>query len=570
MPSSSASGADPILTIALVTDTHVRVEHDDGQRAFPSDASHNERNRRMAEVLTAMAPDLVIHLGDVVHPIPTLPTHTEALAVAAEIYGDLGCPLLVVPGNHDVGDKQTTANAPAQVAGGRAAFRETWGPPFRSVDHAGCHLIILDGTLLEANTEEAHEQRTWLVEDLGRGHDRTFVFTHYPPYLCDPDEPEHYDNLGTKSRAWLLKLLVEHGVEALFSGHVHRFFYNRHRGVDLYTLPSAAFVRPEYAALRQVPPADAEHGRDDREHLGVTRLEIYPEDHRLHVARPLSEAPEAPRRRRLGIWLRHRLGQRAELPYGDLDALVRKSARNDTALLQLLDLGLSRIRIPLADLVDPDVRDRIAWLSRQGIALSVFSPGVPTGAQRRDHEAYAPDAEWEVVCRPRDADMLGAALSTWDGPPLTLGRIGRPLHGTASHYFSHFPREGFHPADPMLGSLLDWANDGAVGRIAFRIAEGEPVRPQVAQGIATARTLGVQATAHVELPFATEAERQIDDQRVAERCLEAAEVAEVSPDVHLLLDLLVDKDRGYWCRNGLVDGADRPRAAYRALKAAAP
>lgn len=556
------------LILALVTDTHVRVERDDGQRAFPSDATHNERNRRMAEALVAMRPALVIHLGDVVHPIPTLPTHTEALAVAARIYGDLSCPLVVAPGNHDVGDKHSTANAPAQVSRGRRAFAEAWGPPFRSLDRGGCHLVILDGTLLDADTEEADAQRAWLEADLAAGHERIFVFTHYPPFLCEPDEPEHYDNLGPRPRAWLLELLVKHQVEALFSGHVHRFFYNRYRGVDLYTLPSAAFVRPEYAALRSVPPADPEHGRDDREHLGVTRLTIDASGHRLQIVRPLSAAPQPPRARRLGAWLRHRLGRRAEIPYGDLDALARKIARDDAVLLQVLDLGLSRIRIPLADLHDPDVLDRIAWLARHGVSLSVFSAGPPTPAQRELHTARAPDAAWEVVCRPRDLEPLGEVLARWEGPALTLGRIGRPLHDEASGYFSHFPREGFHPDDPALDPLLSRAAAGAVERIAFRIAASQPVAPQVSRAHERARGLGLLATAHVELPFGTEARRQRDDALVAQRCLEADRAAEAHPSVHLLLDLLSDKDRGYWCRNGLLDGADRPREAYRALKEA--
>ena len=57
-------------TLALVTDTHVRVNYDDGQQAFPSDAHHNDRNLVVADVIRKMAPDLIIHLGDVVHPIP--------------------------------------------------------------------------------------------------------------------------------------------------------------------------------------------------------------------------------------------------------------------------------------------------------------------------------------------------------------------------------------------------------------------------------------------------------------------------------------------------------------------
>ena len=552
------------LSIALVTDTHVRVEHDDGQRAFPSDARHNDRNRAVAASIREAGVDLVLHLGDVVHPIPTLPTHREALGVAAEIYGTVGAPMVVVPGNHDVGDKHTTAAAPAQVTEGRLAFRSQWGAPFRSLDVHGVHLVVVDGTLLSAATEEAAEQRAWLSADLSACHDRTFVFTHYPPFLHVADEPEHYDNLGPEARAWLLALLADHGVEALFCGHVHRFFYNVHRGVDLYTLPSAAFARPEYAALRAHPPPDPEHGRDDVEHLGWTLLRIDEQGHRLRFVRPWSASPGPGTRRRLGSWLQHRLGRTAELPYGDLDPLTRKTARDDVVLVHLLDLGLSRIRIPLPDLEDAAVRQRVAWLARYGVALTVFS-GLPTADHRALLESHAPCAEWEVVGRPRDWAALSSILASWDGPGLTLGRVGGPLRGGGA-YHSHFPRQGFDPADPALDDLLTSAAEGAVARIAFRVADGSPIPEQVAAAMDRAVELGVAPTCHVELPYGSEAQAHTDDAHVATRVRVAAAVADAHPHVHVFLDQLADKDRGYWCRHALVDLADRPRSAYLALK----
>ncbi|MBX2800639.1 MAG: metallophosphoesterase [Myxococcales bacterium] len=558
-------------TIALVTDTHVRVPYDDGQRAFPSDAGHNDRNRIVAEMIRGMKPDLIVHLGDVVHPIPTLSTHVEALRVADEIYGDLGCPIVVVPGNHDVGDKRTTANAPAQVQQGRDAFRERWGAPFQSLDLPGAHLVIVDGTLLEAETEEGDAQRAWLAQDLADASKRTFVFTHYPPFLCTADEPEHYDNLGPSTRAWLLQLCTTHGVEALFSGHVHRFFYNRHGDMDLYSLPSAAFTRPEYAALRRVPPADAEHGRDDRPHLGVSLLTITDTGHELQVMRPFVAQPRPGPRRRLGVWLRHRLGRTAELPYGDLDALTRKVARDDAALLHVLDLGLSRIRIPLTDLQDEAVRHRLALLARHGVATGVFSAasasGLPTDDERALYDAHGGDAEWEVVARPRDLERIRSALASWTGPALTLGRIGKPHDGGDSGYHSHFPREGFAPDDPALDELC---RASAVTRIAFRIGSPGEVAPQVAAAAQRAEALGVGATCHVEIPWGTESERQVDDEVVAARCVQAVRAAEAHPSARVLLDLLFDKDRGYWPRNALIDGADQRRAAYDAIKTAPP
>jgi len=550
------------LTVALVTDTHVRPNYDDGQQAFASDKTHNERNRVAAMAIRDMNPDLIVHLGDVVHPIPTLVSHGDALQVAVEIYGDLGAPLAVVPGNHDVGDKRTSRSAPIDVKEGREAFTAAWGAPFRSFDAAGIHFVIIDGGLLGLDTDEGLEQWTWLESDIRSNEARCFVFTHYPPFLAEPDEDEHYDNLGAAARARLLSLLTDNGVEAVFSGHVHRFFLNHFSGIDFVTLPSAAFSRPEYAALRTGAPNDQENGRDDREHLGVCRLTISESGYSLQVNRLHSIAPGLPGApQALGVWLRHRLGRRAELPYGDLDALTRKEARDEAALLQVLDLGLSRVRIPLVDLDDPDVRFRLAWLARHGVKAHVFSAGPPTRSQRVLHHRHGADANWEVVISDNDVAELEALLARWDGPALTIGRIGRSV-GSDTTYFSHFPREGFHPSHPALEALAE----AGAGGLAFRIAAEGPVDRQVDETLKRAEELGVSATCHVELPFGTEATAQTDDLLVEQRVLAAAEAAQAHPDASVFIDMLVDKDRGYWCRHGLVDASDRPRAAYRALK----
>lgn len=558
----------PDLRVALVSDTHVRPPYDDGQQAFASDASHNARNEVVAEAVRALAPDVLVHLGDVVHPIPTLPAHADALQIAHGLYAGLGCPLLVVPGNHDVGDKRGSASAPEQAAAARDAFEATWGPVYRSLEVDGVRLVVVDGGLLGGDGPRALAQRAWLEQTLAAG-GRTFVFTHYPPYLCDPDEHEHYDNLPPRVRGWLLDLLADAGVEALFSGHVHRFFYNRYRGVDLYTLPSVAFARPEYAALRPVPPVDAEHGRDDTEQLGWASLTITDRDHRLDLHPPFSRAPGPPARPQpLGTWLRHRLGRRSELPLGDLDALTRKVARDDRDLVQVLDLGLTAVRVPLADLDDADVRARVAWLARQGVATHLFTAGLPTAGQTALHRAYGAFAPWEVVCRPADHAALRQALSAWTGPALTLGRIGRSLQAEGS-YFSHFPGVGFDPDDPAVAPLIEAAAPGAVEAVAFRIADGAPIAERVARAVAQAEALGVRATCHVELPFGAEDRCQDDDDLVVERVQAAATAAETHPGARVFVDLLRDKDRGYWPRHGLVDPADRPRPAYLALKARA-
>jgi len=243
---------------AVIADSHFRVRGDDPQAAYPSDAGHNDRNRRVVEVLQVVSPDHVVHLGDVPHPVPGLTAHAVALAIARETYAPLGeTRLTVVPGNHDVGDKpRPWANAPGVGANSHAVFEQTWGAPYGSFDHAGLHLVWIDTPVLNSGLSLEAEQWAWLEQDLA-AHEggRIFAFVHYPPFLADPHEAEHYDNLAEPARSRLLGLLEAHGVEALFAGHVHNAFYDRLGELDLHVVPSTAFVRPEYAERAEGGPA---------------------------------------------------------------------------------------------------------------------------------------------------------------------------------------------------------------------------------------------------------------------------------------------------------------------------
>jgi len=108
--------------------------------------------------------------------------------------------------------------------------------------------VTIDTPVLGSGLQREADQQAWLEEDLaGVAGRRTYLFTHYPPFVWDAAEPEHYDNLAKPARMWLLDLCEGYGVEAVFSGHVHNFIFNRHAGTDLYVLPSTGFVRPDYS-----------------------------------------------------------------------------------------------------------------------------------------------------------------------------------------------------------------------------------------------------------------------------------------------------------------------------------
>ena len=91
---------------------------------------------------------------------------------------------------------------------------------------------------------------------------RIFIGSHYPPYLLHPDEPEHYDNLGPEGRDWLLSMLEEFDIEALFCGHVHQYWFHRYGRTRCHLLPSTAFTRQDYSEMFHVASGD-EFGRND-------------------------------------------------------------------------------------------------------------------------------------------------------------------------------------------------------------------------------------------------------------------------------------------------------------------
>jgi len=551
------------LKIAIIADTHIRPKADDGQFAFPSDHLHNDRAKEAVDAINAGEPELIIHMGDVVHPLPHQESHEDALNVAAAIFSDFQNELYVLPGNHDIGDKSNTSNAPASKNESRTSFQNQWGELYQIIEKDDVLLILLDSVLLCSNKEDT--QRAWLKEKISSSDKRIFIFSHFPPFLFSENEAEHYDNYDIKSRRWFLDLLKGSKVEAVFSAHVHRFFYNRFHNIDFYTVPGTSFVRPEYAGLRTVPPADSEQGRNDVEQLGVTFLTINDKTHFLDIQKIYSDFGESARAQKnnLGLWIHRKLGAAMDIEYSDLDLLKRKSARYDHALIHILDLGISRIRVPLSDLKDAAVLDRIHWLKRHGIELTIYSAGRPSSEDLKVYRLLGFEADWEWVLRESDYEQFREIMYKWSGPKGILSRIGKSIRKSDS-YHSHFPRIGFEAEDNALFDLaID--NDSLKG-VAYRINDSLKIDEEMSLIAENALTHELNIHCHIEIPYHSEAKPQTDDSLVNAKCLEVTSIIKKYPDVCFYIDLLQDKDRGYWCRHGLVDRNDKPRMAYGIVK----
>ncbi|MCP3973010.1 MAG: serine/threonine protein phosphatase, partial [bacterium] len=376
---------------AVITDSHFQLPGATEQSAYASDARHNARNRFVVETINRSSAVFVVHGGDVPHPVPGLSSHRAALAVASETYAHLKVPLHVVPGNHDVGDKPNAWEvASAADADRHAVFSEYWGAAWRRFSHAGCSFVLIDTPIINSGSSLETDQWHWLEDTLGQANrrgERIFVFVHYPPFLTTIDEAEHYDNIAEPGRSALLKLLEIHRVEAVFCGHVHHFFYNRHNEIPVYILPATSFVRPEYSELCRVGPGD-EFGRNDAGKLGFFFVHVDTHGHRIEPVRTHgAEAYDAPSHALLtpGRYavppsalianLSNDLAELHDIPCGNLDAFRRKAARNDLPLQALIELGISTIRLPAGDFTTETRVARLRDIAALGFRFAAFSGG---------------------------------------------------------------------------------------------------------------------------------------------------------------------------------------------------
>jgi hypothetical protein len=582
-----------LFTFAVIADSHVNPVDGESPSPWLTNRLANERTRHVVDQLNAAAPAFVVHLGDIVHPLPASHGFAGAAHRFQELFADLGPPLHLVPGNHDVGDKPLAWMPAATVREDYVEqYRRHFGPDHYSFDRGDCHFVVINCQLFNSGFALEAGQRTWLEDDLAtHGDRRLFLFTHYPPYIALPDETSHYDNIDEPCRSWLLDLACRHGVEAMFAGHVHNFFYNRHRGTDIYVLPSVSFVRHDYAEMQRSAPS-REQGRDDLPKLGFMRFTVYEQGHLPEVIRTYGRTgktasssaaanaggPAAhvrvPGGQGLGVDLRHAWCETTAIPYsGAVDEFSRKLARNDYPLMALWEMGLKRLRVPISDLATPATRSRMEDLAGNGHGFTIFGFGLPQPWMIdlvRDHAELV--RCWEVVLD-IDADDgfvdSVARLQDEVARPIFLSRLRTSADGAgADGRFSHFIEHGFTVAEidrvaKICASARSWMQAG--GGVVFRVTRDRDPRQDVATIAALCDAEDVAAGAHVRLARDDPASSENDETGTAVRVCHALCASWLHPRVDVTLDTFASHDRGYFPRTGLIDRACNPTLAGQVL-----
>ncbi|MGE3599904.1 MAG: metallophosphoesterase [Dehalococcoidia bacterium] len=590
LKSCAAGAVQPSFTFAVVADTHINESDATSTSPFETNRLANARARYVFECLSQMrpSPSFVVHLGDIVHPIPSHPRYDDAAREYQALTARLPVPIYLTPGNHDVGDKRINWMPADQVCTSYLEkYRSTFSKDWYSFQFADVRFIVINSLLINSGLEEEQQQQRWLENEIAAA-DRAFLFTHYPPYIYQQDEAGNYDNIDEPGRSWLLRTIKQGKVEAVFAGHVHNFWYDGIGDTHFYMLPSTAFLRHDFTEFYKVKPSD-EFGRGEVEKFGFFLVDVYADHHVAHSLRtmgrmldrsePLPSLPASHLAHpststfgEVGVELRHPWAETLQIPAtGGVQEFGRKWARNDYPLLALMEMGVRLCKVPEGDVLDPSTHRRMTQMARLGQRYLVTSL---RSAERLAQAALEQsgvigvevNATWDEFCSQnerwksfREKSGIGLYLSL-------LGASSAEEH-SASH-FAHSIRAGFSISD-----LDSFAEALRIGRSNGQI-DGVTVRIEADDDIAAASSIlagfrertGCELIASLKTSAPLLSEELVDDARLLYRTVQAMLLSKVHKGIKFVFDTFMDVDRGYFPRQAFVDRKSNPRAAANGFR----
>jgi 3',5'-cyclic AMP phosphodiesterase CpdA len=212
------------LKIAILSDPHIGSTNSVFVANWEKVVSHvNARNDI----------DLSIILGDL-----TLlgSEQEEDLHFGRKALDGLNTSWLAVPGNHDVGDISRVSHQPATTER-LAGWEALYGPASWHRDvFPGWRLIGLNSQIIGTGLPEEAAQWEALEQALATcGTRKPVLFTHMPLFLTDWAESDRpaWALMG-EGRARLRRLIEQHGIQAVVTGHMHR--------VVQFDLPESRFI----------------------------------------------------------------------------------------------------------------------------------------------------------------------------------------------------------------------------------------------------------------------------------------------------------------------------------------
>ncbi|WP_064683719.1 metallophosphoesterase family protein [Rhizobium bangladeshense] len=217
------------MKIIQITDTHFS----------PSKPHFNGNWAPLLNWIEATGADLIVHTGDLTVDGAD---KDEDITFSMDLMRQVSIPMLIVPGNHDVGHfRETEQPVNAERL---ARWRSLAGDDRWLEDAAGWRFIGLNSLLLGHEDDEEEAQFEWLAQALeDRAGRRAALFAHKPLFVDTPDEGDTgYWSVRPAQRRRLYDLIAAHDVALFASGHLHWAWQGRFDNTQLTWGPSAAFI----------------------------------------------------------------------------------------------------------------------------------------------------------------------------------------------------------------------------------------------------------------------------------------------------------------------------------------
>jgi 3',5'-cyclic AMP phosphodiesterase CpdA len=588
---SLAPNGPRLFSFVVVADTHINEGDGVSSSPYHTNRLANARARHVFLDIAAMdpPPKFVVHLGDIVHPVPSLPTFGGAVACFKEIASPVTVPVHLVPGNHDVGDKRVDWMPADQVCESfLKTYRAAFGSDYFAFDEGNLRFVIINSLLLNSGLPDEVRQRQWLETQLLQAQNkRVFLFMHYPPYIYRADERGNYDNVDEPGRSWLLELMRKPQVEAVFAGHVHNFWYDRVGDAELYMLPSTAFLRHDFTEFYRTAPS-VEFGRGDVEKFGYFVVDVFADGHVAYsirtmgaqadvgtksIASPVRHLahPKTSTFDHIGVELRHPWAESMQISAtGGVQEFGRKWARNDYPLLALWEMGARLLKVPDLDLAEPESRERMQLLARLGHRYIVTSLGVPKPALLSLDMASCGVVGFEINATLEGFERQRGKLREIRRTKGVRVYYSKILTADPSHYdgkhFSHFVKAGFSLDElETHGELIAAAiRAGDIDGVTVRIEADRALVPAALQLMKFSQAKACLVLASLKLSGPTLSIERADDRANVASVAQAMVLSKEPSGICYIYDTFMDVDRGYFPRHAFIDRHFNPRLMAKA------
>ncbi len=217
------------MKIIQITDTHFS----------PSKPHFNGNWAPLLTWIEAQNADLIVHTGDLTVDGAD---KAEDITFSMDLMRQATAPMLIVPGNHDVG------HLPGSDQPVNAERLQRWralsGADRFVEDSQAWRLVGINALLLGHGDDEEEAQFEWLRTAFEQRNGRRLaLFSHKPLFVDAPDEGDTgYWGVRPAQRQRLFDLIAAHDVALFASGHLHWAWQGEYKETSLTWGPSAAFV----------------------------------------------------------------------------------------------------------------------------------------------------------------------------------------------------------------------------------------------------------------------------------------------------------------------------------------